>query len=182
MVALSHFTLFQEKTTMSLKTNKTTTENINNAKVSSREPSPVVVIAAFTESMRVMLNEIRGLASETFAFQLKLMELIPEADRLAAFKAVLETHQHEVAADERIALALISMTEKLGVAASAIIPPALMLRQAEIAERQAEREERAEERARIAAEEAERKVLDSMRAASSSAKSYVNGFSRYGAE
>jgi uncharacterized membrane protein len=158
---------------MSFKSKSVAAENINNAKVSAREPSPVVVIAAFTESMRVMLNEIRGLASETFAFQLKLMELIPEADRLAAFKAVLETHQHEVAADERIALALISMTEKLGVAASAIIPPALMLRQAEINERQAEREERAEERARIAAEEAERKVLDALRA--STTKPYVNG-------
>ncbi len=155
---------------MSLKSKSVTVENVNT--VSAREPSPVVVIAAFTESMKVLLGEIRGLASETFSCQLKLMELIPEADRITAFKAVLEAHQHEVAADERIALALIAMTEKFGVAAAQIIPPALMLRQAEIAERAAEREERAEERSRLAAEEAERKALDALRA---SVKPYPNG-------
>lgn len=141
----------------------------------TREPSPVVVIAAFTESMRVMLGEIRGLASESFSFQLKLMELLPESDRITAFKAVLEAHQHEVASDERIALALIGMAEKVGMAAAAIIPPAMALRQAEIAarqeERQAEREEREKERARLAAEEADRKAVASMR----EAKAYVNG-------
>jgi hypothetical protein len=120
-----------------------------------------------------MLNEIRGLSSETFSFQLRLMELLPEADRITAFKAVLDAHSAEVESDERIALALLSMTEKLGGHAANIIPAVLMARQAEIAERQAEREERAEERARIAAEEDARKALDSMRA--SSAKSYVNG-------
>ena len=163
---------------MSLKSTKSAAETVNaNAKAAAREPSPVVMIAAFTESMKVLLGEIKGLASESFSFQLKLMELLPEADRLAAFKAVLDAHSVEVASDERVALALISMTEKLGVAAAAIIPPAMALRQAEIAarqeERQAEREEREEERARLAAEEAERKAVEALRHGGN--KTFVNG-------
>lgn len=132
--------------------------NINNNGTTgtTREPSPVVMIGAFTESMKVLLGEIRGLASETFTFQLKLMELLPEGDRITAFKAVLDAHSVEVASDERIALALISMTEKVGMAAAAIIPPAMALRQAEIAERAAERQAAREE-------EADRKAAEAIR-------------------
>ena len=136
----------------------------------TREPNPVIVIAAFTESMKVLLGEIRGLASEAFSFQLKMMELMPEADRITAFKAVLDTHSVEVASDERIALALVSMVEKMGGHAANIIPAAIMLRQTEISERRAEYAKREEERIRREAEEAEReeerKALSRMRVAS----------------
>lgn len=155
---------------MSLKSTKSPAAE---AAKTTREPSPVVMIAAFTESTKVLLGEIRGLASETFSFQLKLMELLPESDRITAFKAVLEAHSAEVASDERIALALVSMVEKMGGHAANIIPAALMLRQAEISERAAEREERAEERARLAAEEAERKAVEALRHGGN--KTFVNG-------
>ena len=139
----------------------------------TREPSPVIMIAAVTESMKVLLGEIKGMASETLSFQLKLMELLPESDRITAFKAVLEAHQHEVAADERVALALLAMVEKLGGHAANIIPAAMALRQAEIGEREAERQAEREERARREAEEADRRAVEAIRHGGN--KTFVNG-------
>lgn len=137
----------------------------------------VVVIAAFTESMKVLLGEIRGLGSEAFLFQLRLMELLPEAERLEAFKVVVEANTAAILSDERIAFALLSAVEKLGAASVQIIPSIVAMRHEEIKARMAQLRADAEERARMeeerAAEREEREALDSMRM--SAAKPYLNG-------
>ena len=101
------------------------------------EPSPVIMVAAFTESMKVLLGEIRTLAAEAFKFQLQMMELIPAEQRLEAFKSVVEANTAAILSDERVALAFLSTVEKLGAAAAQVIPAVLALRQQEIAARMA---------------------------------------------
>lgn len=103
--------------------------------VTATEPNPVIMIAAFTEAFKAVFGEVRSLATETFRFQLQMMELIPADQRLEAFKAVVEANTAAILSDERVTLALLSTVEKLGAAAAQIIPPVIAMRQAEISAR-----------------------------------------------
>ena len=105
--------------------------------ITSTEPSPILMVAAFTEAFKAVLGEIRSIAAETFKFQLQMMELIPAEHRLEAFKAVVEANSAAILSDERVTLAMLATVEKLGASAAQILPAAFALRQQEIAARAA---------------------------------------------
>ena len=107
--------------------------------VTANEPSPIVMIAAFTEAFKAVFSEIRSLAVESFKFQLEMMNLIPAEQRLEAFKCVVEANSAAILSDERVTLAFLSTVEKFGAAAAQIIPAIVAVRQAEIADRTARR-------------------------------------------
>jgi len=159
--------------------NKTyTTENLNTAVgPSSPKPSPIAILAAGTEAFKACFGEFRGLVGEIMTKQLEMMDKLDAADRLPAFKLLIEMNMEMIKSDERVQIAVLGTAERLGLAAAAVLPSVLSLRQAgielstaQISADAKERAERAEECARM---EEERKALDALRSASS--KSYVNG-------
>lgn len=105
------------------------------SEVKTTEPSPVIMIAAFTEALKSVLGEIRSLAVEAFKFQLQMMELLPAEQRIEAFRLVLDANTACIMSDERVALALLSTVETLGTAAAQVLPAAFTMRRDEIAAR-----------------------------------------------
>lgn len=108
----------------------------------ANKPSPILVIAAFTETFKAVLGEVRSLAAEAFKFQLALMELLPAEHRLEAFRLVLDANTAYILSDERVTLALFSTVEKMGAAAAQIIPPLVAMRHEEIKDRRRETADR----------------------------------------